>query len=80
MEREKFRTNKRERKRQRVRTISAKFNMENIQGTRLSNKTVSRKQNDKDTWKCIEINVIHIAYSGIILPMRGLVYYLMFSE
>lgn len=70
MEREKFRTNKRERKRQRVRTIVAKFNMEKIQVTSLSNDTVARKQNDKDPWKCTQMKVIHIAYSGIILPMR----------
>jgi len=63
-----------------LRTISSKLNMKNIQGTRLSNITASRKQNDKYTWQCTHTNVIHIAYSGIILAMRGLFYYLMFSE
>lgn len=39
-----------------MRTVSAKFNMENIQGTRPSNKTVSGKQNYKDTWKWKEMS------------------------
>lgn len=80
MKRKKFRTYKRKGKRQRVRTVSAKFNMESIQGARLNNKTASRKQTDKDTGKCTQMNIILIAYSGIVLPVRGLVYYLMFSE
>lgn len=67
-------------KRQRVRTISAKLNMENIQWIRLNNKAISRKRSDQDTWKCTKTSVIHIAYSGITLQMRGLFCYLVFSE